>query len=356
MKHSFLLIILFTVAISQSVFAQKTNDKDPIKGISFLGPYKPPLEASMIEGLKVTNSEWVALIPQAIMSRETLKLKPDEENHHWSSTTQAQIQGIQLAKSLGLKVFLKPHIVLEKNKDEGRNAVTKFFLSKDRTKGAKWRGDFKAENDADWKIWEDSYEAYILNLAMIAESMDVEMFCVGTELRGSVVHRPQFWSKLIQKIRGVYSGEITYSANWDEYKKVTFWSELDYIGIDAYFPINLAKTPSVAKTVKNWKPIKKQLKALSKSAGRKILMTEFGYRNVSFSGALPWKHDKGKTPPNYDAQVNLYEAFFRAFWDEDWIAGGFSWNWIYKTLSKDNTDFTVENKPALDVIKKFYLE
>jgi hypothetical protein len=34
--------------------------------------------------------------------------------------------------------------------------------------------------------------------------------------------------------------------------KVPFWNELDYIGIDAYFPLSDAVTPTVAE-LKKWK-------------------------------------------------------------------------------------------------------
>jgi hypothetical protein len=55
--------------------------------------------------------------------------------------------------------------------------------------------------------------------------------------------RPEYWSQLIKKIKKIYSGN--YAANWDDFDKVPFWNELDYIGIDAYFPLSDATTPSV---------------------------------------------------------------------------------------------------------------
>ena len=126
---------------------------------------------------------------------------------------------------------------------------------KDKTNGARWRGDFKAKNTADWNTWERSYEKYILQLAHLAEANEVALFCIGTELRESAKQRPHFWKQLIKKVRNVYAGQLTYSANWDEYQDITFWKDLDYIGIDAYFPISAAGTPEVEETVANWQPI-----------------------------------------------------------------------------------------------------
>jgi len=58
--------------------------------------------------------------------------------------------------------------------------------------------------------------------------------------------------------------------------------------------------------------------------------------------------------PNYQAQVNLYEAFFQTFWNKSWVAGGFSWRWFSHKLSEKDTSFSVQGKPALAVLQKWY--
>ena len=45
------------------------------------------------------------------------------------------------------------------------------------------------------------------------------------------------WDELIAAVRTVYSGELTYAANFDQYRAVGFWPGLDLIGINAYFPL-----------------------------------------------------------------------------------------------------------------------
>lgn len=356
MKKALIHITLLIFIFCQYGLTQSSEFDIPIKGISVLGPHQAPYHPETFQELKITHSNWVALIPEATLDRETLTLHSDDENDHWGSTIAAQIEGVRLAKAAGLNVFLKPHIVLEPL-DETLFGFrwNLFSKNKDKTNGAEWRGTFKAVNEADWKLFEQTYESYILELAAIAESLEVELFSVGTEMREAAVQRPMFWRKLIEKVRGVYSGMITYSANWDEFDQIPFWDGVDYIGIDAYFPVNPSKTPSIEETVKNWKPIKRQLKGLSHAVNKKILMTEFGYRNISYSGQSPWLHDEGKARPNDQAQANLYEAFFRTFWNESWVAGGFSWNWQHGAQHYENTDFTVQNKPAFWVLKRWYM-
>lgn len=50
--------------------------------------------------------------------------------------------------------------------------------------------------------------------------------------------------RLIRQIRRVYHGPLTYAANWSgEYKQIRFWDALDYVGIQAYFPLRHGRQP-----------------------------------------------------------------------------------------------------------------
>ncbi len=335
-----------------------------INGMCFSGPSDPSLTLEMLESIKISNANWIALVPEATLDRTTLMLLPDEQNHWWSETIEANIQAIQLAKQADLKVFLKPHVVLSKIEKinpskavfTNNNSVAQKSI-KDKTRGVEWRGDLSLKKETDWRIVERSYEKYILQLAEVAEAQKVDLFAVGTELKKFSTQRPAFWRQLIQKVRKIYKGPITYAANWDEYHKISFWQDLDYIGVDTYFPINRMKTPEVRKTIKNWRAIQKQLRKFSKAEDRQIILTEFGYRNVSYAGKRPWTHDKGeKIPPNNQAQVNLYQAFFHTFWKKSWIAGGFAWKWFAQPKSGKDTSFSVQGKPALTVLQKWYAQ
>ncbi|MEO1259179.1 MAG: hypothetical protein AAFZ15_10300, partial [Bacteroidota bacterium] len=354
------LIFLFFSPIL--LFAQPPyfNLENKINGMSFRAPRIPPLVDNKINEIKNSNANWVAIVPEATLERTTLKLRPDDKNDWWGETIDANIEVIKSAKNAGFKIMLKPQIVLSKLSPNTRKINFSFKkknsnkLNIDKTRGVEWRGDFEAKNESDWKIWEASYEAYILNLARVADSLNVELFCIGNEMRQSAVKRPDFWRQLIKKTRAIYDGPLTYSANWDEYDKITFWNELDFIGLDTYFPINSSAIPSVKKTVKNWKPILRRLKKFSKKNKRQIIITEFGYRNIEYAGRRPWLHDFGKDEMNNDAQFNLYEAFFQAFWHQKWVAGGFLWQWFHTLKNDINTTYSPQGKPALEVVRKWY--
>ncbi|MEM1119313.1 MAG: hypothetical protein AAGJ18_02630 [Bacteroidota bacterium] len=331
--------------------------------MSFIGPKTPELTAEMFEELKTTNADWVGLIPEATLDRATLTFQSELRDHvWWGGTIAANVESIQLAKQAGFKVFLKPHIVLGKipTYDDIESVLQrvgpKTFRHgrEDLTDGVEWRGELHPKRPVDLLIWESSYEQYILQLAQIAQDWEVDLFAIGTELKKSAWKRPEFWRQLIQKVRAIYQGPITYAANWDEYQKITFWDELDYIGVDTYFPVSRKATPDLKSTLKNWRPIKKQLKKFSKSVDRPILLTEFGYRNVNYAGKRPWTHDKVPAVVNNQAQANLYAAFFQTFWEEPWVVGGFAWKWFAEPKRQGNTSFSVRGKPALKMVQEWY--
>lgn len=330
--------------ISIPLFTSLNLCGQKINGMSYFGPDMPVQTIGMFEDIKSTNANWVALIPEATINRTSLEFIPDEQNYHWGETIEANIEAIQLAKKAGLKVFLKPHVVLEK-KINARAKIAE----------ASWRGEINFELEADWKIFETNYKNYIIELAKISHKHKVDLFAIGTELKSFVMARPEFWNSLIKEVKDIYSGPITYAANWDEYQDISFWAELDFIGVDTYFPINKMETPRIKKTVRNWKSIQKDLKKMSVAENRQILLTEFGYRNVSYAGKEPWIHDKGNVASlNNETQANLYQAFFQTFWDEPWIAGGFSWKWFAQEKQGLDTSFSIQGKPALEILQKWY--
>ncbi len=53
------------------------------------------------------------------------------------------------------------------------------------------------------------------------------------------------WRRLISEVRERYTGRLTYAANFDQYELVTFWDDLDVIGVNAYFPLRKHYLPDI---------------------------------------------------------------------------------------------------------------
>ncbi|MEP0214808.1 MAG: glycoside hydrolase TIM-barrel-like domain-containing protein [Cellulophaga sp.] len=221
----------------------------------------------------------------------------------------------------------------------------------------KFTGTLEMKTEEHWQKFEKKYSDFILTYAALAEEVNVDIFCIGTELEKFVLHRPDFWSQLITDVKKVYKGKLTYAANWDEYPRVPFWKSIDYVGVDAYFPLSKEQHPTVDQLKAGWQPHKKALKQMSNTLNKPILFTEYGYRSMDFTGEKPWLVDRNQTKVNLEAQSNATKAILEMFWAEDWFAGGYVWKWFIdhdKVGGEDDNRFTPQNKPAELVLKQYY--
>ena len=72
-------------------------------------------------------------------------------------------------------------------------------------------------------------------------------------MKTSTVHEHQ-WRSVTAAVRREYSGLLTYAANPNEYPHMTWWDALDMIGVNAYFSLSTADTPTVDDMVAGWQP------------------------------------------------------------------------------------------------------
>jgi len=170
-----------------------------------------------------------------------------------------------------------------------------------------------------------------------------------------VAKRDDFWKELISDIRGIYGGEITYAANWDNYENVKFWDQLDHIGIDSYFPLTDEPNESVEKLIELWYPIKVKLGRLASQYDKPILFTEYGYMDHLQAPWRNWELESDRSDMNRSerAQVNAFKAFYDAFWEESWVSGGFIWKWYAERIPQ-RVDYTPQGKKAAKVISEYY--
>ena len=193
----------------------------------------------------------------------------------------------------------------------------------------------------------------------IADSMKVGLFCIGTEVKASVRKRPHFWFALIKKIRANYKGKLTYASNWDNYQNIPFWKELDFIGVDAYFPLCETQTPSIAELKKAWQPVVNQLESYHCKMQKPIVFTEFGYLSVDGCAHKTWELESKvhQMDLNEIAQANAYNALFSTFWEKDWWGGGFLWKWFPNNQGHEgyfNKDYTPQGKKAAKILTDWY--
>ncbi len=100
------------------------------------------------------------------------------------------------------------------------------------------------------------------------------------------------WTELIAEVREVYPGYLTLASNFDNYHKVGFWKQLDFLGINAYFPLRKSLDSPVDEETfaRSWRQVFADVDAFQKGQGLdlEVIFTELGYtrrRGVSFA---PW--------------------------------------------------------------------
>ena len=317
-------------------FSCASQETSKINGVSFVASREAATQKQVEEVLKV-HANHVAVMPFGFMRDINAPEVVFNTNQQWfGETKKGAKQYIQILQKNGIEVMVKPQIWI-------------------------WRGEFtgklKMNSEEKWKAFETSYESFIMTYANLAEETNAAIFCLGTELEEFVKNRPVFWHNLIKKVRSVYKGKLTYAANWDEYTRTPFWEEVDYIGIDAYFPLSQERVPSVEQLKLGWQPWKEKIQALSKDKNKPVLFTEFGYRSMDYTAKKPWLVDRNDEKVNLKAQANATEAIFSEFWNEEWFSGGYIWKWfIHHDTSGGDQDnrFTPQNKPAQDIMVEFY--
>ena len=130
--------------------------------------------------------------------------------------------GVAFAKSLGMHVTLNPFV-----------EPINFTM---------WRGQYNPSGAAATTFW-TGYQSYLLEVAQIAHTHNVDAMLVGTELRAITrdsSHNAD-WNNAINAVRAVYDGPLGYAANWDNYNHpnvaAAIWEhpEINFMGIDSYF-------------------------------------------------------------------------------------------------------------------------
>jgi len=331
MKSSF-IGILFSLFILGCANPQNTK----INGVSFVASPNEATQES-VSPIQKVNTNYAAIMPFGFLRElDSPEVIYDTERQWFGETSKGARQYSELLQKNQIQVMLKPQIWV-------------------------WKGEFtgfiKMKNEADWKKFESSYRDFILTFAYLAEERNIPIFCLGTELEQFVSNRPDYWKRLIAEVKTIYSGKLTYAANWDEYKRLGIWEDLDYIGVDAYFPISDSKTPTIEEANVGWQPWLNELQSVSETFDKKIIFTEYGYRSVDFAGKEPWDSNWELKGVNLEAQNNLLQGLYQSVWEQPWFAGGFIWKWFIahdKVGGGEDNQFTPQNKPAQEILKQAY--
>ena len=242
----------------------------------------------------------------------------------------------QAARELGMRSMLKPHI----------------WLGAD-----SWPGAIEMTNDADWDTWFNNYYRWIVHYALLAEMFQIDTLCIGVELCKATVGHEDRWAEIIARLRALYSGEMTYAANWgEEFENVALWGGLDYIGINCYYPLSQSEDATEEELRAGAEAIMDRIEVVYKNYRKPVLFTEIGFPSTP----KPWMqpHKPRMRIAELFGQATCYEVIFESLRSREWCAGIYWWKWptVIEYGGRRHTGFTPNNKPAAEVVKKWYGE
>jgi hypothetical protein len=310
------------------------------RGMSAFGWHTDFYES--INQLVKNNIEAAAIIPFLYQQTELTKVLRHKrlDIGQWSRNDSIFMTSVNEMHGRGMHVFLKPHIWMRDG----------------------WRSNIQMDNEDEWDTWFESYRKHMVHYAMLAELLEIDLYCIGTELKSSIKAQPHKWNELITEIKTVYSGKLTYAMNWDDdFDDIKFWEQMDYIGIQAYYPLTKQRNPLLSDIMKGWERHIKKLEKASIKYKKPILFTEIGYRSDEIATIEPWVWDSAVTDTtnikSNKIQNLAYEALFQKVWNEDWFAGMYFWQWHIDSneeRSRINKDFSPRYKSAENTLAKWY--
>ena len=242
--------------------------------------------------------------------------------------TDTELQAaIRDAHALGLAVLVKPQVWVPGG----------------------WAGVVAMNSAADWTTWFANYRRELERIATVAETSGADALAIGTELAGTS-RRPE-WTALIAAVRKRYGGRLLYVAhNLDEADRIPFWGDLDCVGVTLYPPLGADNDRAARRAT--MRLVAAGLDRLAARTGKSIFVAEIGLRSARGAAAKPWESvEERASAPDAALQADVL-ADWLAVLDRPSVRGVLIWRWLTDPNAggMDDTDFTVQGKPAQRVL------
>lgn len=236
-------------------------------------------------------------------------------------------QAIRQARKLKFSVIVKPHVWVPDS----------------------WAGAVQPKSEQSWVTWFSLYRRELERIARIAAEEGADGLSIGTELP-KTTQRPE-WNEIIAAARAVFPRTLLYVAhNVEEAEAVPFWPLLDAIGVSLYPQLGADhdKIGRLALMI----AVTERLEALSGRTGKPVVVAEIGLRSAAGAAAKPWESaEERETSADPELQAEVL-ADWLAVLDRPAIHGVLIWRWFTDPAAggRHDTDFTVQGKPAEDVL------
>jgi hypothetical protein len=219
----------------------------------------------------------------------------------------AVLAAMRQAHAQGLRVLLVPHLWVE---------------------NGQWRGEIDPGSDEAWSTWAAAYRAFLLAWTEVAHEGAADMLSVGVELGSWLTgrHAPSFFP-ILTDVRRIFSGPLTYSANWDDVDNTAIVGALDVVGINAFYPLAERGGASVPELMDGGRRVAERVRRLGATTRKPVLFTELGYTTRTDPAVRPWEWPDGMKEVHVDevAQAQAYLGLLAPLLDEPSFLGFFVW-------------------------------
>ena len=266
-----------------------------------------------------------------------------------------------------------------------------------------WRPDHSDHERFVAEFWE-TYTQQAVHFARIAEDEGVRLYSLGTETDrlfrtrpgGDVVddyvtnHFGRELRSMVERVRAVYSGLLTYDAHYDVLTASGFYGpgsgaghlwedlDLDIMGISAWFPLTDFR-PSTVLSVEKFQASYEQIfqdyliPLAERNPGRPIMFLEYGAIDVVEAPERPGDQSAQNRlfvftdlngnglDDGQETQANIYQALINTmdkypgvvngvfYWD-NWISSDEQWSWYWA----HRRNYDIRGKLAEEVVRSAY--
>ncbi len=303
-----------------------------INGITF-GPFAHKGSFETVEARESlqqmkerTCANFVILVPAGV--QKTAHSEEIDYSGQWTLGDQELIEMIWFARSIGLRVAIKPTVNCL---DHTWRAFINFF-------------DNEVHCEPKWVNWFHSYTAFQLHFAEIAEKTGCEMFIAGCEMV-MAERREGEWRRLIGDIRGIFTGLVSYNTDKYQEGNVSWWDCVDVISSSGYYPIT------------DWDRELDRIEGLVKKYNKPFFFAETGCMSSTGSSKVPnnWNLEGDVNP---EEQAQWYQVMFEKTSKRDWVGGYGLWDWAWRSYHVGDAcrdrGYNIYGKPAEAVVKEYF--
>jgi len=276
----------------------------------------------------------ISITPFSFMRNPAAAVQLPYSDGPGAENDESVVHAARTAQDLDMVVMLKPHIWL-------RNS---------------WPGEIEMASPQEWDRFFTYYFRWIAHYALLAQMQRVEILCVGVELSKATVGHEERWREIFSNLRLIYGGALTYAANWgSEFETVSFWDDLDYMGINCYYPLSDEPGASDQALEQGVARILTTIERVARAYDRRVIITEIGFCSTPSPWVKPFERERGVTV-DLEAQARCYEIFLSGLGGRPEYAGIYWWKWpsFLEYGGSQHSGFTPNGKTAEEIVRKWY--